>query len=133
MNEVSSINAATVNSVRGSSSAQSNQGKSAAVETPTGSKLPPQEIEAVAPVETTETVEISQAKVDEAVSKLNDYVQSTQRDLYFAFDDAVNKTVVTVVDRHTDKVVRQIPNEVALSLAARLNEEEPLRLFSAQA
>jgi flagellar protein FlaG len=53
--------------------------------------------------------------------------------LYFAFDDAVNKTVVTVVDRHTDKVVRQIPNEVALSLAARLNEEEPLRLFSAQA
>jgi flagellar protein FlaG len=127
MNEVSSSNA--LSGVRSASSAL-NQSKSAAVEKATGNPLPQQETEAAVQVD---QVEMNQAKVDEAVSKLNDYVQSTQRDLYFAYDDAVNKTVVTVVDRNTEEVVRQIPNEVALTLAARLNEEEPLRLFSAQA
>ncbi|GAA5316127.1 MAG: flagellar protein FlaG [Candidatus Pelagadaptatus aseana] len=128
MNEVNSSNALTAG-VRTASSAL-NQSKSAAVEKATGNQLPQQETEAAAQVD---QVDVNQAKVDEAVSKLNDYVQSTQRDLYFAYDDSVSKTVVTVVDRNTEEVVRQIPNEVALTLAARLNEEEPLRLFSAQA
>ena len=128
MNEVSSTNAQAV-SVRSASSALS-QSKSATAEKVTGKDLPQQEIDVA---EQVEQVEVNQAKVDEAVSKLNDYVQSTQRDLFFSYDDAVNKTVVTVVDRNTSEVVRQIPNEVALTLAARLNEEEPLRLFSAQA
>lgn len=132
MNEVSSTIANAVSAARGSSSTQSSQGKSATVEQSTVSKLPAQESE-IEMTEKVEQAEVSKAKVDEAVSKLNDYVQSTQRDLFFSFNDSVNKTVVTVVDRNTDKVVRQIPNEVAISIAASLNEEEPLRLFSAQA
>lgn len=68
----------------------------------------------------------------EAVAKLNDYIQTVQRDLMFSLDEASGESVISVVDRHSLKVIRQIPNEVILTLAQKLNNEEPLLLFSAQ-
>lgn len=69
-------------------------------------------------------------RVKEAVTKLNDYVQSVQRDLQFAMDNDSGKTVITVVDRHTNEVVRQIPDDLALKLAQNLQQDEPLSLFN---
>ncbi|GAA3576967.1 flagellar protein FlaG [Marinobacter xestospongiae] len=68
-------------------------------------------------------------RVDQAVSRLNDYVQSVQRDLRFSVDDDSGKTVVKVMDRQTDEVIRQIPDEVAMRLAEKLQQDEPLTLF----
>ncbi len=70
--------------------------------------------------------------VENAVSKLNEYVQSTARTLNFQVDDDSGKTVIKVYDRESDKLIRQIPNELVLELARRLNEEEPSLLFEAQ-
>ncbi len=70
--------------------------------------------------------------MENAVSKLNEYVQSTARTLNFQVDDDSGKTVIKVYDRESDKLIRQIPNELVLELARRLNEEEPSLLFEAQ-
>lgn len=79
-----------------------------------------------------EEVEKTKESVQEAVTRLNDYVQSVQRDLQFQLDDHSGKTVVTVIDSRTNEVVRQIPDDVALRLARDLQQDEPLSLFNAK-
>lgn len=71
-------------------------------------------------------------QLDQAVSKLNDFVQTVQRDLQFEVDNDLGKTIVRVVDQETQEVVRQIPDEVALRLAKNLQQDEPLTLFTAK-
>ena len=71
-------------------------------------------------------------QVEQAVAKLNDYVQQSQRKLEFQVDEDSGQTVVKVYDKSSEELIRQIPNEEALELAQRLNQEEPLTLFSAQ-
>lgn len=68
--------------------------------------------------------------LDQAVSRLNDFVQTVQRDLQFEVDNNSGKTIVRVVDQQTDKVIRQIPDDVALRLAENLQQDEPLTLFN---
>ncbi|MDN3649233.1 flagellar protein FlaG [Reinekea marina] len=70
--------------------------------------------------------------VEQAVAKLNDYVQNTERKLEFQLDEDSGKTVIRVYDKVSDELIRQMPNEEALELAQRLSQEEPLMLFSAQ-
>ena len=88
----------------------------------------------IKPSQTADTMEKSQAQQEEqlasAVTKLNDYIQNVQRDLEFQSDDSSGKTVITVVDRQTSEVVRQIPDDVALRLAQDLQQDEPLSLFN---
>ena len=65
--------------------------------------------------------EQSTARVEKAVEQLNEYAQSFQRDLRFSMDEDLGRTIVRVVDRTTQEVIRQIPNETALRLARNLN------------
>lgn len=87
--------------------------------------------ESVAQVEQ-RSVEDASDKVEDAVASLNTYVQSVQRDLQFRLDDTSGKTVITVFDRSTEEVVRQIPDDVALRLARDLQQEQPISLFKAK-
>ena len=66
----------------------------------------------------------SRQVVEKAIAHLNDYVQSVQRDLEFSLDEGSGETVVRVIDRTTQKVVRQIPSDVALKLARNLKLQE---------
>ncbi|OHY79828.1 flagellar protein FlaG [Marinobacter sp. AC-23] len=74
--------------------------------------------------------EAQREELDEAVSQLNDYVQNVQRDLQFEVDNESGQTIVRVVDQQTQEVVRQMPDEVALRLAEKLQQDEPLTLFN---
>jgi len=74
----------------------------------------------------------SAEELEQAVAKLNDYVQNTERKLNFQLDEDAGMTIIRVFDKATDELIRQIPNEEAVSLAQKLNDEEPLLLFSAQ-
>ncbi|WP_449285023.1 flagellar protein FlaG [Marinobacter sp. PE14] len=74
--------------------------------------------------------EAQREELDEAVSQLNDFVQNVQRDLQFEVDNDLGQTIVKVVDQQTQKVIRQIPDEVALRLAENLLQDEPLTLFN---
>lgn len=84
------------------------------------------------PLNVKQVAEVSEEQMKEAVSKLNDYVQSTERTLDFQMDEDSGQTVIKVFDKHSSELIRQIPNELALELAQKLNDEEPSLLFSAQ-
>jgi flagellar protein FlaG len=76
--------------------------------------------------------DISQ-RVQAAVAQMNEYIQSTQRDLHFSYDPEAGETVIRVLDRVTQDVIRQIPDEIFLKLAQGIDFEGSFHLFSAQA
>jgi len=77
-----------------------------------------------------ERSEAQREDLGQAVSQLNDFVQNVQRDLQFEVDNDLGQTIVKVVDQQTQEVIRQIPDEVALRLAEKLQQDEPLTLFN---
>ncbi len=77
-----------------------------------GKVLPPDKSQSPAPG----------ASLDKAVSEINDYVQTIQRDLRFSVDQDSGRTVVKIIDSKSKEVIRQIPSEEALNLAHRLEQ-----------
>ena len=94
-----------------------------AAKTGSGKELPP---------ETAKVTELSKDQVREAVSRINEYVQQTERKLEFQMDEDSGETIIRVYDKSSSELIRQIPSELALELAQKLNDEEPSLLFSAQ-
>ena len=92
-------------------------------------------------------VVVSQKEVDEksdahaevnqrlraAVAQMNDYIQSTQRDLQFSYDEESGETVVKVIDRKTQDVIRQIPDEIFLKISQAIDSYGDIHLINAQA
>lgn len=78
-----------------------------------GKELPPE----------TEPVEVSREDLQKAVAQINDYVQDTQRDLFFSIDDDSGRNVVRVVNAITEEEVRQIPNEEVLKISRNIQEQ----------
>ena len=76
--------------------------------------------------------QLEKQDIEQSVQDLNSLVQELQRELRFSVDDNSGETVVKVVDRHTDEVVRQIPSEDILQLRERL-EAATGALFSGKA
>jgi flagellar protein FlaG len=68
------------------------------------------------------------AKLQEAVSKLNDYVQNIQRTLAFSVDKDTGRTIVKVYDSETNELIRQIPPEETVKLAQSI-EQQTATLF----
>jgi flagellar protein FlaG len=68
--------------------------------------------------------EKNQKDLDQAVDKLNDFVQNLQRDLQFSIDEKSGEMVVKVIDTASQQVIRQIPSEDALKLARNLMEQK---------
>jgi len=66
--------------------------------------------------------EQDQQPLDDVVSELNSLVRELHRELQFSVDDESGETVIKVVDRETDEVVRQIPSEEVVRLRQRLQE-----------
>ncbi|HWV13786.1 MAG TPA: flagellar protein FlaG [Cellvibrio sp.] len=74
-----------------------------------------------------------QQNVEAAVAQMNEFIQSTQRDLHFSYDRDAGETVVKVLDRETQEVIRQIPDETFLKLARDKDFNGGLQLLNAQA
>lgn len=68
-----------------------------------------------------QTQAVSAEKLDAAISRLNEMMESSQRSLNFSVDKTSDKVVVQVRDLSTDEVIRQIPNEEALEFAESLD------------
>ncbi|WP_455925008.1 flagellar protein FlaG [Pseudomonas putida] len=71
------------------------------------------------------------ADLDKAVKDMQDFVDSTQRNLKFSIDDTTHQVVVKVIATESGEVVRQIPSETALKLAQSLKEGNSV-LFDTQ-
>jgi flagellar protein FlaG len=64
--------------------------------------------------------EASPERVQEAVSRIQSYLSESQRELQISIDKGSGRTVVRVVNPETQEVIRQIPNEEILKLAASI-------------
>lgn len=76
------------------------------------------------------TQAINPEALDKAIQQINENEQVVQRELNFSIDKDSGKTVIKIMDLATKEVIRQIPNEEALSFARKLNEGADLNLFS---
>jgi flagellar protein FlaG len=51
--------------------------------------------------------------------------------LHFSYDAESGNTIVKVIDRNTQEVIRQIPDQIFLKIAEALDSQAPLSLFNA--
>lgn len=64
--------------------------------------------------------------IDEALEIINKVAIFEQRSLSFMFDEASGRSIIKVVEKNTNEVIRQIPSEELLKVAQdikRLQEE----------
>jgi flagellar protein FlaG len=71
---------------------------------------------------------IDEKTLSKAVKMLNDHVAPALQSIEFAIDQDSNRMVVKVVDTSTNKVLRQIPNEEALSISKSLGKLQGLMI-----
>ena len=76
--------------------------------------------------ETRPNQEAAQTKeyIDRAMKRMNDYVQSVNRNLNFSVDETSGRNIIKVIDAETEEVIRQIPPEEMLALARRLVDSD---------
>lgn len=78
-----------------------------------GETVPAADTQAPAPVE---NIDLSGV-----VQQIESYLSSSQRSLNFRVDEASGRQVITVVNPENGEVIRQIPSEEALRMAASLS------------
>lgn len=69
---------------------------------------------------------VDSGKIEKAVDDLNQHVSAVGRDLRFSVDRESGYTIIKVMDRETEQVVRQIPPEEAIALAKFLHQTNDL-------
>ncbi len=74
--------------------------------------------------------DVEQARVEQAVAQMNEFIQSNQRDLQFNVDDGSGHVVVSVLERSTGELIRQIPNEDFLQMARALKDNDEINLIA---
>lgn len=79
-----------------------------------------------------DSVQLRNDALNTAITKLNDFVQNEKRDIEFSVNAEAGVSVVKVLSRQSHELIREIPGEEVVDLARKLNDQEPLRLFSAQ-
>jgi flagellar protein FlaG len=60
--------------------------------------------------------------LQEAVTRLNEQMQSKGRDLNFSLDERIDRTIITVKNLQTGEVVRQIPTEEVVRMAHSIED-----------
>lgn len=64
--------------------------------------------------------------LEDAVSRLREFVQPINDSIQFTLDEDTGRTVVKVIDLQTQEVLRQIPSEEALTIAKALDKLQGL-------
>ncbi len=78
-----------------------------------------------------EKAEMKSEDLEDVVRDLNQHIQQIQRELQFSVDKDSGRTVITVMDKETQEVIRKIPGEEALHFARKFQEQAELEIFSA--
>lgn len=61
-------------------------------------------------------------KVTDAIPKVRELMQKNQRSLDFEVAEVENRVIITVIDKETEKVIRQIPPEDVLQIAEAIDQ-----------
>ena len=73
-----------------------------------------------------QAVIVDKAAIKEAVGKLNETVAPTLQTVQFTMDEESDRVIVKVVDKATQKVIRQMPNEEVLAFSKTLDKLQGL-------
>lgn len=68
--------------------------------------------------------------IETAVTNVNDFIQSVNRNLQFTVDEDSERTVIKVLDGTSGELIRQIPEDIFLELARRLRQDGELQLLN---
>ena len=71
---------------------------------------------------TKKSLEADKKKIEKIAEILDSYVQSTQHDLKIQIHDKTGDIMVKVISGEDGKVIREIPPEALLNLAAKVEE-----------
>lgn len=74
----------------------------------------------------------SEEQIKQAVQKIQETVDNLAHNLRFSIDEDTGRTVIKVMDVHTEEVIRQIPTKEAIEIARTLDKVQGL-LFSDKA
>ena len=74
----------------------------------------------------------SEEQIKQAVQKIQGAVDNLAHNLRFSIDEDTGKTIIKVVDAHTDEIIRQFPTEEAIEIARTLDKVQGL-LFNDKA
>lgn len=74
----------------------------------------------------------SDEQIKQAVQNIQSTVDNLAHNLRFSIDKDTGKTIIKVVDTHTDEVIRQFPTEQAIEIARTLDKVQGL-LFNDKA
>ncbi len=69
------------------------------------------------PAPPSRSVEEQRAELEAALEKLNQHMRQNARDIEFNVDEMTNRTVITVRQRETGEIIRQIPSDGLLEFA----------------
>ncbi len=68
----------------------------------------------------------SDEQVGEALKSINSVLQVRSQDLEFSVDSESDRTIVTVTDKNTKEVIRQMPTREAMEIAKALDRLQSL-------
>lgn len=93
-------------------------------------KVAPSPVSVAQPV--TANNQSSEEQVKQAVQKIQETIDNLAQNLRFSVDEDTGKTIIKVVDAHTEEVIRQFPTEQAIEIARALDKVQGL-LFNGKA
>lgn len=79
-----------------------------------------------------ENAQLSVEEIEQTVETLNEVMTLLERGINFEVNRDVDRTIIRVVDRETDEIIKQIPSEDLLKVIGHLQEMQHL-LFDDQA
>jgi flagellar protein FlaG len=68
----------------------------------------------------------SREQVEDAVTRLSNFVAPNQSEINFSVDESSGVRVVKIIDRNSNEVIRQMPSEEAVALAQALDKLQGL-------
>ena len=69
-----------------------------------------------------EPVRVEPQDLEAAVENLREFVSDMQRELQFSVDEDSGRTIITVIDSDSGKIIRQIPPEEILQIARSVSD-----------
>ncbi len=75
----------------------------------------------VAEIQENAQAELSPSKIEETVASLNAFVQLMDRNVSFEVDETSGRDIISVYEKETKELIRQIPSEETLELLKRMD------------
>ncbi|MCI5805140.1 MAG: flagellar protein FlaG [Clostridium sp.] len=69
-----------------------------------------------------ELQEVSEEKIKSAIADINKKIAPTETSLQFSYHEKTHRICITVRDKETDKIIREIPPEKTLDMIAKTLE-----------